>query len=225
MLIWPSNCIVKALYTLIIYMKHWLKLIINLFWLNLLPSVLLAQTDVVAGSSNNGFLCASCHGENGKGMVPNYGKLAGQNEKYLLKQMQAFASGQRNNLLMQTIATQLTAEETKDLAAFFAKQSFNPDFANRALANRGQLLYRHGANKSRLPACMACHGPAGEGNAMAGIPALAGQYAAYTTTQLLAYRSNIRKTDINHVMHDIAARLSDDDIAALASYLQGLHRT
>ncbi|MDF2867183.1 MAG: cytochrome c4 [Gammaproteobacteria bacterium] len=169
-------------------------------------------------------ICASCHGKTGNTMTPSYPKLAGQNEKYFIKQMLAFKKTQRDNLIMQNIASNLTEADLRDLAAYYAKQSPQIGIARRVLVKPGQRLYRAGDKDRYLPACMTCHGPAGEGNSLAGIPMLAGQHSAYTKAQLFAYRTNTRKTDPNQIMQDIANHLTDDDIAALASYIEGLHR-
>lgn len=168
--------------------------------------------------------CASCHGEAGDAKIPSYPKLAGQNEKYFIKQMLAFKKAQRDNVMMQNIASNLTESDLLELAAYYAKQPPNIGIASRALVKQGQRLYRAGDKTQHLPACMACHGPAGEGNTLAGIPLLAGQHSAYTQAQLLAYREKSRKTDAMQIMQAIAKQLTDDDIVALSSYIEGLHR-
>jgi len=168
--------------------------------------------------------CISCHGNNGQSIILNYPNLAGQNKIYLFKQMLAFKTGQRENPVMQAVTKNLTDHDMDKLAEFFAQQKPHFGTAKRALLKAGQLLYRGGNRQKGIPACMACHGPAGEGNLLAGTPSLAGQHANYTQTQLEAYRAKKRVTDGKGIMPDIAARLTDDDIIVLASYLEGLHR-
>lgn len=176
-------------------------------------------------ATNNSKLnnCSSCHGLAGAGIITSYPKLAGQNVNYFINQMLAFKNGQRENKLMQSIAKMLSEDEIRKLADFYARQAVNSGMAKRSSVERGQLLYRAGNKARAIPACMMCHGPSGEGNELAGIPALAGQYAAYTQVQLFAYQTNTR-TDVRHIMSDIAFRLSDEDITTLASYIEGLHK-
>lgn len=183
-----------------------------------------ALGQIVGDTRKIQLICAGCHGEAGNGKAPNYPKLAGQNEKYFIKQMLAFKEAQRDNVMMQNIAGNLTTSDLRDLATYYAKQPPNIGIASRALVKQGQRLYRAGDKTQHLPACMACHGPAGEGNTLAGIPMLAGQHSAYTQAQLLAYKENFRKTDARQIMQGITKNLTDADIVALASYIEGLHR-
>jgi cytochrome c553 len=169
-------------------------------------------------------ICDSCHGKD-SGVSPlSYPKLSGQNENYFIRQMLAFHTKKRENPLMQNIASNLTEQDFRDLAAYYAKQPPAIGSADRSSIARGQQLYRAGDKEQHLPACMACHNPAGEGNNLAGIPMLAGQYATYTQTQLLAYRAKTRNTGESYIMQTIASHLTDEDIKVLASYIEGLHR-
>jgi cytochrome c553 len=168
--------------------------------------------------------CASCHGQRGQGIVASYPKLAGQHKKYFVFQMLAFKSGQRENLTMQAIAAKMSLSEIEQLASYYASQAISNGLAEQKQIERGQQLFRYGDKKRGLPACMACHGPAGEGNTLAGIPMLAGQYTNYTQAQLVAYRAKQRSTDSNELMRSIAGQLSEQDIFAVANYISGLHR-
>ena len=117
----------------------------------------------------------------------------------------------------------LSEEDIADLAAYFATQKAIKRTADPALADTGERLYRGGNKESNLTACIGCHGPSGRGNAPAGYPSLTGQHAAYTAKQLADYQSGARKSDGDtQIMRNIASRLTQDEINALASYIQGL---
>ncbi|MGQ0658556.1 MAG: c-type cytochrome [Chromatiales bacterium] len=167
--------------------------------------------------------CAACHGTGGNSTNPEWPKLAGQHPGYTRNQLAAFKSGDRTNTLMSPIAAALGEEDINSLADYFAAQTRQPGVAKKALAEAGAKIYRGGNLASGVPACMACHGPRGAGNPPAGYPALGGQHAAYTANQMRAYRSGERSTDVNAVMRTIAARMSEAEIEAVASYLEGLH--
>jgi cytochrome c553 len=167
-------------------------------------------------------VCVSCHGEKGNSLISAYPNLAGQNEKYFIKQMLAFKTSQRENPIMQSIAKTISEQDTSKLAVFYANQQAEIGTAKRELLSIGERLFRAGNAKRHIPACMACHGPAGEGNSLAGFPRLAGQHAAYVQVQLISYRLDKRKS---RMMRDIAKRLTENEIVAIANYLAGLHQT
>lgn len=168
--------------------------------------------------------CAACHGADGNSMNGEWPKLAGQHASYLAEQMHAYKSGARNNAIMAGQMAALSDQDILDLAAYFAAQTQKPGVANPELAAAAESLYRGGDGESGVPACAACHGPQGNGNAAAAYPAVSGQHAAYNAAQLKAYRSGQRAgTDAAKMMSQVAAGLSDAQIEALASYLAGLH--
>lgn len=168
--------------------------------------------------------CTACHGPNGNSSNPAWPKLAGQGAAYVYQQLQAFKDGSRNNPIMAGQVANLSDQDMKDLAAYYAAQTAVTGAASEALAPAGEALYRGGNPKAGVPACLGCHGPAGEGNAAAAYPRVAGQHADYSAAQLRAYRDGQRKgTDKATMMSQVAAKLTDDEIAALASYLSGLH--
>jgi len=168
--------------------------------------------------------CAACHGADGNSINPEWPSLAGQNEVYLVRSISSFQDGSRSNVLMSPQAAMLSDQDIADLAAYFAMQTPKRRTADPALATQGQRLYRGGNRKKGISACIACHGPTGRGNPGAGFPSLAGQHATYTTNQLMAYRDDVRKSDAanGQVMRNIAALMSDEEIKAVASYIQGL---
>ena len=186
--------------------------------------------------------CAACHGLDGNppdGVA--YPRIAGQSERYISQQLALFKSGERNTGMapvMIPFATPLSPQDMRDLGAFFASKTAGAGIADDAVVEGGpyagmkfyeigQLLYRSGDTNRGIPACMACHGPAGSGNPGPAYPAVAGQEAAYVDRRLQEYRSGQTSLQDRHlfdIMAQIAAPLTDQEIQALASYLQGLHR-
>ncbi|HEX5765616.1 MAG TPA: c-type cytochrome [Woeseiaceae bacterium] len=195
-------------------------------------SILFAATarsePLVEGSAEAGqarsVTCAACHGPDGNSVNPAWPSIAGQNAPYILKQLQAFKSGSRTDPLMTAQAMPLSEQEMRDLAVYYAGQTAAPKtVAAPESVNKGEALYQGGDAENSVAACLACHGPTGRGNPAAAYPMLKGQHAAYTATQLRNYATGQRKSDgPTRVMRDIAARLEEDDILAVASYVQGL---
>ena len=181
----------------------------------------MADGDVQKGREN-AITCAACHGQDGNSINPEWPSLAGQNEKYILRSLHSFKDLSRENVLMNSQVLALNEQMMEDLAAYFAAQVPAQRTTDPALVAQGERLYRGGNIDRGVSACIACHGPLGHGNPGAGYPSVAGQHATYTTSQLLAYRSNTRQTDPNRVMRDIASLMTEDDIEAVASYMQGL---
>lgn len=167
--------------------------------------------------------CSACHGMDGNSANPDWPSLAGQHESYLTKALRSFRSGERQNVLMSAMALPLSDEDIADLSAYYAAQTLAPSVADPELVPAGERLYRGGNKDTGVPACIACHGPSGRGNALAGWPSVSGQHAAYAAIQLRAYRSKERVTDGDtQMMRNIAAMLTDDEIRAVTSYIQGL---
>jgi cytochrome c553 len=167
-------------------------------------------------------ICAACHGLNGNSVNPEWPSLAGLGASYIAEQLQHFKAGKRNNPVMMPNAMNLTDADIADIAAYFAAQRNTGLEADAALWQAGQRLYRGGDKTRAIPACMACHGPAGRGSAAAKFPALRGQHAVYTERQLNDYASGARSTGPNNIMQTIAKRLTADDMKNLAAYVQGL---
>jgi cytochrome c553 len=166
-----------------------------------------AQGDVAAGKQKAS-ACAACHGADGNSSNPEWPSLAGLGADYIVRQLQAFKSKQ----------------DMQDLGAYFASLTMQPGGADPTLAKVGEQIFRGGIPAKDVPACAACHGPAGAGNPAAGFPRLGGQQAVYMVNALTAYRSGNRKTDPAGMMREIASKLSDDEIRAVASYASGLYR-
>lgn len=183
-----------------------------------------AAGDASAGQAKSA-ICAACHGVDGNSVVPNWPKLAGQHEQYLTRQVSLIKAGARMVPEMVGIVPGLSEQDIEDLSAYFAAQPIAAGVADEARLILGERIFRAGNAESGVPACMACHGPAGEGNPLAGYPALAGQHAVYTANMLNRFRAgeNWGQGDASQVMNGSAAELTDEEIAAVASYIQGLY--
>ena len=167
-------------------------------------------------------ICAACHGADGNSPLPMNPSLAGQLPEYLFKQLIEFKSGNRNNAVMTGMVAALSADDMRNLAAYYATQKpGEPAAKDKDLAAHGRKLFRGGNVVAGVAACAGCHSP----NA-AGIPSqyprLAGQHREYVAAQLKAFRAGERANDANNMMRAVAARLTDTEIAAVAEYLSGL---
>ncbi|WP_027072114.1 c-type cytochrome [Luteimonas sp. J29] len=208
-------------------------------------SALAALADTQAGDPERGAslasTCAACHGLDGNPAdgLP-YPRIAGQSERYIAQQLALFKSGERNSgqaPVMVPFAAPLSPQDMRDLGAYFATKAAGAGLADDTVVEGGpydgmkfyeigQQLFRSGDAGRGIPACMACHGPAGAGNPGPAYPAVAGQEAAYVERRLQEYRdgtTSVQDRKLFDIMADIAAPLSDQEIQALASYLQGLH--
>ena len=196
----------------------------------------MAAGDAAAGEKKAA-VCAACHGQDGNSPGGDFPSLAGQGEKYLAKQLADYKSGARKNAIMQGQAGGLSEQDMADLAAFYAGKTIKGGSAKAELVAQGERLYRGGNPASGVAACAGCHGPAGQGIEAAGFPALAGQHATYTEAQLRAFRAAGRKDigapayrvndadgDALGMMQAVAAKMSDTDIQAVASYIRGLSK-
>lgn len=178
-------------------------------------------------------VCGACHGVDGNSPAPNFPKLAGQGERYLLKQLQDIKAGStpgapegvgRKVLEMTGMLDPLSDQDLEDIAAYFSSQKGSVGYADPALAKQGEKLFRGGKLDQGMPACTGCHAPNGVGNDLARFPKLGGQHAAYTAKQLTDFREGNRTNDGDTmIMRGVAAKLSNKDIEALSSYIQGLH--
>ena len=178
--------------------------------------------DAEAGQAKSA-TCAACHGVDGNSMAPTFPKIAGQGERYLIKQITDIRDGNRAAPTMTPFVTGLSDDDIADLAAYFSAQIPTAGGAEESLVELGQRIYRAGIESKNVPACLACHGPAGKGVSTAGFPMLAGQHAAYTEMQLHAFSNGERVNDgDSRMMRDIAYRLHDSEIKAVSSYIQGL---
>ena len=191
----------------------------------------------VTGSAEAGAakaaVCTACHGPNGNSSNPEWPNLAGQNAAYTNEQLALFKAKKRNNPIMAPIVEPLTEQDFADLAAYFSAQTPAGLEADPSYWKAGEALYKSGDATRSIPACTACHGPAGQGNSAAGYPSLRAQHSVYTVKQLQDYLTGNRYRDAadttkvhttrnSVMMTTIAQRLTPEDIRNLASYLQGL---
>lgn len=185
--------------------------------------------DVEAGKAKSA-TCAACHGVDGNSAIPMNPHLAGQHAKYLVKQLREFklasATGGeegRNNAVMNGMAAALSEQDMLDLAAYFESQTPNEGATPEDVIEAGAALYQGGDTERGITACIACHGPRGNGMGLAAFPDISGQFPEYIKTQLEMFRSGERNNDPNGMMRDIAKKLTDKDIQILSDYLSGLH--
>ncbi|MBT0586663.1 c-type cytochrome [Alteromonas oceanisediminis] len=185
--------------------------------------------DPEAGKAQSA-VCAACHGVDGNSLIDLNPKIAGQHENYLYKQLSEFklasqTGGEegRNNAVMNGMAAGLSEQTMRDLAAYYASQEMTPGETPEDVIEPGAALYRGGDEERGITACIACHGPHGNGMELAGFPDISGQHATYTKSQLEMFRAGTRHNDMNGMMRDIAKRLTDEDIELLSQYVSGLH--
>lgn len=179
-----------------------------------------AGVDTARATETATTLCAACHGADGNSAISVNPKLAGQHPEYLVKQLAEFKSGKRNNAVMGGMAAALSEDDMKGLAAYFAGQK--PTLAKakeNGVGSLGEKIYRAGIAETKVPACASCHGPAGAGLPKQ-FPRLAGQHADYTAAQLKTFRTGERANA--PMMMDIASRMTDAQMQAVADYIQGL---
>ena len=169
--------------------------------------------------------CTACHGPGGNSANPQWPKLAGQSARFIDEQLHLFKAGKRQNPLMQPQAAALSEEDMKDLAAYFAAQPAAPGVGSADAIPVAQKIFRAGDAARGLPACAACHGPTGAGVSPAAYPRIGGQHSVYVSARLKQYREDAKGQlpEGNHkIMATVAAKLSDAEIEALASYVNGL---
>ncbi|HEX7954750.1 MAG TPA: c-type cytochrome [Burkholderiales bacterium] len=182
-----------------------------------------AAGDPSKGQVIVGKVCAACHGFDGNSFLPANPSLAGQHEEYLYKQLAEFKSGARNNAVMAGMVATLSEDDMRNVAAYYASQAPRQmSAADKDLVAQGRRLYRGGNSANGVAACAGCHSPNGAG-IPAQFPRLASQHAEYVAAQLKAFRAGQRANDPNQMMRATAVKLTDQDIAALAEYISGLH--
>lgn len=200
-------------------MKYKLCLVILIF---LAGGSVGAQSNIELGKSKSA-PCVACHGPDGNSVNPQWPKIAGQSAQYIVKQLQLFKTNERVNPLMNPQAAALSDDDIKHLAAYYESVARTAGAADEKLVEEGEKLYRGGNAENGIPACISCHGPNGKGNPAAGFPDISYQHAAYTIERLKKYRSAAENYPGSEIMNGIAAKLTDKEIEAVSSYMQGLH--
>ncbi len=203
----------------------------------------LAEGNISAGERKSES-CAGCHGSDGNSLVATFPKLAGQHSGYINQQLQAFKDGTRNAPMMAPLAMALDKDDIEDIAAYYASKRLsanqlpiiddddddddenasaaNKDAEIKALIAAGADLYRNGNLESEVSACIACHGPAGEGNRPASFPSLRRQHADYLIKALTDFKQGARSNTPDNMMHMIAKKMSDKEIQAVSYYISML---
>lgn len=199
------------------------KLLVSLLLTLGISGLAHAAGDAAAGQGKIA-MCSACHNADGNSLLPNFPKLAGQGERYLFKQMQEIKSGIRPIVEMTGMLDAMTDQDLKDISAWYSSQKGTIGAAAPDLVARGEALYRGGKLEDGMPACVGCHLPNGEGLNLALYPKLNGQHASYTAKQLTDFREGDRVNDGDTmIMRSIAAKLSNKDIKAISSYIEGLN--
>ncbi|GAA0794786.1 c-type cytochrome [Marinobacterium sediminicola] len=198
------------------------KLLISLLVSIGLTGVAHAAGDAAAGQAKTA-VCAACHGADGNSVVGNFPKLAGQGEKYLLKQLNDIKGGARMVPEMTGLLNNLSDQDLADIAAYYASKKVQLGQAAADQVELGQRIWRAGVADKGVAACTACHGPAGKGIDSAAYPALSGQHAQYVESTLNKFAKGERDNDPAQMMRDIAGKLSEAEMKAVSQYVQGLH--
>ena len=184
-----------------------------------------AYSDVEKGKELSAS-CAACHGDDGISLNPVWPKLAGQNPKYLASQLHEFKkgpNGNRNNAVMYGIAVNLSDQDIEDLSEYYSSLKSSVGLTKDEYLELGRNIYRGGNMEIKMQACISCHGPNGQGNYAAAIPMLSGQHSQYTYQQLKNFQTSMRSNDYNKMMRNIVHRMTDEEMKAVASYIEGLY--
>ena len=193
-------------------------IIIGLFSL---ISFSLFAADIEAGKTKSA-LCAGCHGADGNSVNAVWPKLAGQHAGYLVKQLREFKNAMRNDPVMTGIVAAVSDEDMVDIAAYFSSQEIKPGAFNADLVAAGESIYRGGVTDSSIPACLGCHSPSGDGNGPAAFPSLKNQHPEYLVIQLKKFRDGSRSNDSGKMMQNVAKRMTDSEMEAVAAYIAGM---
>lgn len=193
-----------------------------------------ADTPVIHGHSEKGKeiamgVCSGCHNADGNSIIPTNPTLAGQYAEYITKQLMDFkvdsdSPAKRDNPVMASMVASLTEDDMKNLGAYYAQQKINPGItgdSDQSLLELGKRVYNGGNLENNVPACSSCHSPNGAG-IPPHYPKLAGQHAAYTISQLQAFRQGHRTNDTNGEMQKVVLRMSMQEERAVAEYIATL---
>lgn len=205
-------------------MSRFVVMILTLL-LGIFGSVAAENGNPIDGKSKSE-ACIACHGVDGNAITPIWPKIAGLSQAYSMQQLLDFQkgeSGPRYDPTMYGIVQNLTAQDFADLTAYYATQTMSIGAAQADKVALGQEIFRGGNLATGVPACAACHGITGAGNSLALFPRLGGQNSDYIIAQMNKFRNNQRSNDVNSIMRDIASKMTDKEIEAVASYVAGLH--
>jgi len=181
--------------------------------------------DPEAGAAK-AMVCGACHGQDGNSTIAEWPKIAGQHADYAIRQTQMVRDQKRSVPTMYPMVMNLSDQDIADISAYFEQQTIQPGVADEALVEVGQAIYQSGNMSSGVPSCAACHGPSGRGIPGAHYPSLQGQHADYTADRLRRYRggeNNGADDPFSNIMVAVARQLTDEEIEAVSSYIEGLH--
>ena len=177
--------------------------------------------DIEAGKSMSA-TCAACHGADGNSSNGAWPSLAGQHASYIFKQLKDFNEGRRVDPTMTSMASPLSDDDMKNLAAFYESQQSKAVAFDGELIEAGESIYRGGITETRVAACMGCHSPSGKGNGPAGWPSLKGQQPAYLLAQLQNFQQGSRSNDSGKMMRNVVVRMSEMEMKSVAAYIAGI---
>jgi len=196
----------------------------------IISAILIFSNNVFAADIDKGkeksVTCVVCHGQDGVSVNPLWPKLAGQHASYLKSQLYEFQkgpNGNRNNAIMYGISVVLSEEDIDDISAYYASLETSIGTTADEYLIKGQNIYRGGNMEYKIQACISCHGPNGQGNNPAAIPVLSGQHAQYIYQQLKNFQLKNRANDMNKMMRNTVHRMSEEEMKAVAQYIQGLY--
>lgn len=202
---------------------------VRLMVLLLAVTPLAAQAQLVGdpeAGQEKAAVCASCHGMDGNSQVSMWPKLAEQHADYAARQSMLIRDQERNAPQMYPIVQGMSDQDLTDIAAYYEQQALKPGVADEALVDQGRTLYQSGNAETGVPACSACHGPSGAGIKGALYPRVGGQHADYTVKRLNDYRNGVTNGEedpYSAIMVGVAENLTDEEIQAVSSYIEGLH--
>ena len=211
-------------------MQKYFGIVATFFAFLFMPAVSAAELigDAEAGKAKSA-ICGTCHGADGNSVMPQWPKIAGLGQRYFIAQLNAFklgAKGSRQSAIaamMYPMVNNLSEQDMADLAAYFQTQERTLGVADEKLVAKGEAIYRGGNPDFGSAACIGCHGPSGNGNPAAGFAAVSGQHAEYVYNQLQAFHDDKRKGDPNGMMRNMVRKMSNEEMKAVAEYIQGLH--
>lgn len=204
--------------------KHPLLSTVGLLVLLAGPFTALWATGDSAAGKEKSQVCQGCHGADGNSYGPEWPNLAQQHVSYISKQLHNFKSGARVNETMSSMVTGLSEQDIKDIASYFSAQTLQPQTPDKnvEVIKTGRKIFKGGNRYTGVPACAGCHGPNAVGNGPAAFPHLAGQKPTYVVKTLHDFKSGQRANDVNEIMRNIASKMTDNEIAAVAAYLATL---
>ncbi|MCG5499258.1 c-type cytochrome [Ectothiorhodospira lacustris] len=204
-------------------MKKLVLIAVATLGMSMSASLLAESGDPVRGKELSS-PCVACHQADGNSVVPAWPKIAGKDEAYLLKQLQDYKAGRRSHALMNPQVAALEEEDLPHLAAYFASQTPAPGRTAAAAEKLalGKQIYFGGNTATGVAACVACHGPNGKGNPAAVFPSVSAQHGVYTLDQLKQFRDGLRANDPGRMMRNVAGRMTDEEMSAVAEYIASL---